>query len=523
MKALLPQPQIPTSNITTEPTKSHQQNKGLACEECRSRKLKCGMSQPQCSTCRNLGVPCITNTARRPRGPRKGHVNVLRSRIGGSTASLERQLYENSEAQPISVDLNENEKVNLVHSQGSPDDFFLNTQSMGLPKWPSVILHCANPTKQYTQISVNCVAGLPGKDTAVLASSYSCSVVAPRARRSNELTRGHRDDLFFDRAYPFAPISHQQRYYARATHESDAREPFTSLQYAMRTLAASMGTQFQGVLPLLYTHTNCLLDVWEQNMPNEALPIDVVQARLPLGWISAGHCFHLVHLVKLDRIDDPNSWQTSSLSWVEIEERGRTFWTAYALDRYANLANGLPLALNDQMAKTAFRHQRDVMTEYPASAMAKKGDQQLSPYAKSIRILNPTSQECIAHHRALGTILSHEVQTTLSSVAAGFEPCDPTVFFTDMLAQTTVLVLFTALNSVPEAADKLQDLYGSYETKASMAMKRVLGQAQKLSRIGSFKARLVPQGYSIISDKRIRMLELELQRNLEIVPAAIGF
>ena len=97
-------------------------------------------------------------------------------------------------------------------------------------------------------------------------------------------------------------------------------------------------------------------------MPNEALPIEVVQARLLLvlyeilksnpskGWISAGRCFHLVHLVKLDQIDNPNTWQTSSLSWVEIEERRRTFWTAYALDRYANLVNGLPLAMNDQMA-----------------------------------------------------------------------------------------------------------------------------------------------------------------------------
>ncbi|KAB8204144.1 hypothetical protein BDV34DRAFT_235855 [Aspergillus parasiticus] len=575
------------SNITTESTKSRRQNKGLACEECRSRKLKCDMSQPQCSTCRNMGVPCITNTARRPRGPRKGHVNVLRSRIGGSylceklpdisanlivrsTASLERQLYENSEAQPsrrensastrqalevdqvVKVDLNEIERVSVVHSQGSPDDFFPDTQSIGLPKWPSVIpsleldSECANPIKQYTHIDVNFMSdrrqhkatgtGLPGDDTAVSASSPSSSAITPRARRSrskDELTCGHRDDLFFDRAYPFAPIVHQQRYYARATHESDAREPFTSLQYAIRTLAASMGTQFQGVLPLLYTHTCCLLDVWEQKMPNEALPIEVVQARLLLvlyeilksnpskGWISAGRCFHLVHLVKLDQIDNPNSWQASNLSWVEVEERRRTFWTAYALDRYANLVNGLPLAMNDQMAKTAFRHQQAVTTEYLAPAIAKKGDQQLSPYAKSIvmltilarclshrnqcnveRILDPTSQECIVRHRALDTILSHETQTTLSSAAAGFEPCDPTSLFTNMLAQTAVLVLFTALDSVPEVAEMYQDMYGSYETKASMATERVLSQAQKLSQVGSFKASLVSHEYSSISDKR---------------------
>ncbi|KAH7110280.1 hypothetical protein EDB81DRAFT_597501, partial [Dactylonectria macrodidyma] len=52
-----------------------------ACEECRSRKLRCDMGQPPCGTCLDLGVMCITNTARRPRGPKKGHVDALKSRI----------------------------------------------------------------------------------------------------------------------------------------------------------------------------------------------------------------------------------------------------------------------------------------------------------------------------------------------------------------------------------------------------------------------------------------------------------
>ncbi|KOC16914.1 Zn(II)2Cys6 transcription factor [Aspergillus flavus AF70] len=622
------------SNITTEPTKSRRQNKGLACEECRSRKLKCDMSQPQCSTCRNMGVPCITNTARRPRGPRKGHVNVLRSRIGGSylceklpdisvnlivrsTASLERQLYENSEAQPsrrenststrqalevdqvVKVDLNEIERISMVHSQGSPDDFFPDTQSIGLPKWPSVIPSLELDSEWCKHIgpfpeSIYVSPALTPSSNIPTSMSTSCPIdasIRPLELGSQAMTpqflpvhfpvqlspleRADLDDLFFDRAYPFAPIVHQQRYYARATHELDAREPLTSLQYAIRTLAASMGTQFQGVLPLLYTHTCCLLDVWEQKMPNEALPIEVVQARLLLvlyeilksnpskGWISAGRCFHLVHLVKLNQIDNPNSWQTSNLSWIEVEERRRTFWTAYALDRYANLIlTRLPAP------ETAFRHQQAVTTEYLAPAIAKKGDQQLSPYAKSIvmltilarclahrnqcnveRILDPTSQECIVRHRALDTILSHEIQTTLSSAAAGFEPCDPTFLFTNMLAQTAVLVLFTALDSVPEVAEMYQDMYGSYETKASMATETVLSQAQKLSQVhpftpivlficaeflrscNGFNQNFAAQFKAIsatLSDMApinslARMLELELQRNLEIVPGAIGF
>lgn len=67
---------------TKAPVKSSRQHNGLACEECRTRKLRCDMREPQCRTCYYLGVTCVVNPARRPRGPRKGHAKTLKSRIG---------------------------------------------------------------------------------------------------------------------------------------------------------------------------------------------------------------------------------------------------------------------------------------------------------------------------------------------------------------------------------------------------------------------------------------------------------
>ncbi|KAF7592436.1 hypothetical protein BBP40_000284 [Aspergillus hancockii] len=563
------------SDSTAAPTR--RQHKGLACEECRSRKLRCDMGEPQCGTCYNLNVPCITNTVRRPRGPRKGHVKILRSRIGGGYSSLltslERQLYENSKAQAgsnldnvasiqqaveadtlVKIDTREGsmEQDNAMNSRDSSEDctsYLMDAQSLELPKWPSTIPLVDLDSGWGKQIGTlpestyfsSEPAPSPPSNISKPASSI-CPLdagVSPLELGSQALTPellGNQlpvqmsvlecadlDDLFFERAYHFAPIINQHRYYTRANQEPEAGEPFTCLQHAMRTLAASMGSQFKGVLPLLYNHTCCILDAWEQNMPNEALPIELVQARLLLaiyeilknnprkGWISAGRCFHLVHLVKLDQIDNPNAWQTSSLSWVEIEERRRTFWTAYALDRYANLANSLPMTLNDQMIltrlpapETAFRRQQAVKTEFLAQAMAKKSEQHLSPYAKSIvivtilarclshrnqcnveRIMNPISQESLVRHRTLDNILSQEIQTTLSSLSADFEPCNPTFLFIDMMAQAAVLVLFTALSSVLDGADA--DVYGSYEKKASKAVERIHSQAQKLSQLGCFK------------------------------------
>lgn len=174
------------------------------------------------------------------------------------------------------------------------------------------------------------------------------------------LTR-HSDDMFFERAYLFAPIINQQRYFARAAREPRTSESFSCLQHAVRMLSASMGSQFKRILPILYTHTCGTLDAWDRNMLDGEVPIEIIQAQLLLalyeilkddprkGWTSAGRCFRMVQRAKLDKIDDPSTRQSCRLLEVEVEERRRTFWTAYALDRYANLVHEMPLALNDQM------------------------------------------------------------------------------------------------------------------------------------------------------------------------------
>lgn len=60
------------------------------------------------------------------------------------------------------------------------------------------------------------------------------------------------------------------------------------------------------------------------------------------------------------------------------------------------------------------------------------------------------------------------------------EPCDPTYVFIDMLAQAAVLVLFTALKSMPEDTGTYHDICREYEKKAFKAAERIHSLAQKL-------------------------------------------
>ncbi|KAL4936318.1 hypothetical protein BDV06DRAFT_216772 [Aspergillus oleicola] len=625
------------SGIALAPSTGRRQQNALACEECRARKLRCDMGEPQCATCANLGIPCTVNTDRRPRGPRKGHVKILKSRI----STLERQLSEKAESQmgkrkdlegdggmtaaqplldaedPLNFDPSDgtfggSNRVRSLNLSEDHSNNLIGGQAFEFPPCPSVMPAVDLNSEWSKQIEAlpdfayfSSTLSLPGD---MPNSTPGCPVevgmqpleldppsgvgspllAGPSPVQMSALERADLDDIFFERAYMFAPIVNQQRYYARSAREPDTGEPFACLQHAMRTVAASMCSQFKAILPFLCGHAQCILNAWEQKIPDEALPFELVQARLLLaiyeilktnprkGWISAGRCFHLVHLVKLDEIDNPKAWKTLTLSWVEVEERRRTFWTAYALDRYANLVNGLPITLNDHMILTrlsapeaAFRRQQPVKTEFLAAAMVRINDQQLSPYAKSIvivtilarclshrnqckveRIMYPSCEECLARHRKLETVLSQGIQATMTGASFDMESCNSEYIFIEMLAQAAVLVLFTALRSVPDDTDTYHEVCGEYEKKAFKAAERIHSLAQQLPHLGCFRVHpFTPIALFICADfmrspmalnpnsasqfKTIcaclrhlapvnnlaQMLELELQRNPDTVTA----
>lgn len=68
---------VTTQNIS-------RQRPGSACEECRRRKVRCDRRRPQCQVCFETGIDCKISTTRLPRGPRKGQLRTLRTRIGKS-------------------------------------------------------------------------------------------------------------------------------------------------------------------------------------------------------------------------------------------------------------------------------------------------------------------------------------------------------------------------------------------------------------------------------------------------------
>jgi hypothetical protein len=80
---LLNRPARFSIQIMSTAKKAHasRQQPGLACEACRSKKLRCNRERPQCGTCRAANIACVVDFDRLARG-RKSNVKSLQTKIG---------------------------------------------------------------------------------------------------------------------------------------------------------------------------------------------------------------------------------------------------------------------------------------------------------------------------------------------------------------------------------------------------------------------------------------------------------
>ena len=118
------------SGDTTTPPRSRQKP-GSACDECRRRKLRCDRERPRCGVCSESGVACNTTPINPPRGPKRGHLKALHTRIGKCQTNCAHHL-----ALPLTLDIFQTFS-NIVSLSGRVHGPFLETTAAP----PRILLH----------------------------------------------------------------------------------------------------------------------------------------------------------------------------------------------------------------------------------------------------------------------------------------------------------------------------------------------------------------------------------------------
>ncbi|KAM7195353.1 pyrimidine pathway regulatory protein 1 [Naviculisporaceae sp. PSN 640] len=548
------------------------QQPGCACEQCRKRKLRCDRQRPQCGTCAEAGIVCEVNTNRQARGPKKGDLKALRSRI----VALERRLsldlgaeslsinnghdQTNSGALHLSIDSAPERNVAQIASpyESTPGAWENEIQVKQIPITPPqhtmglpVYRFPPSPPSPPSRILI---------DDLMRADLYVIPLVRASQLHTIILTSLHRDMLYFDRVHPNVPIFNQSRYLARSRQIVETGHPNhqVCLQYAMWTLAMALSSQFDSYRDLLYGQTKQMLEDFEaieEERDMETVPIEHVQAWLLItlyeftrtnfrrGWISAGRAFRLVQLAHLHGVDSPDGIPHSQGDDpILIEERRRTFWVAYCLDRFISFNKGhWPLTLTEEETCTrlpspemAFQAGHPVQGCFLAEAIASSDHSLLSPLAESAvmaTICGRANSHCHVsraerrygcppmefwlRHEWLEVMLTRRLECLKASypVLSASAATDPMMLFVFMTAQATVLNLSnTAMEASMQGGAALNHMdpklvMNESKKRALHAAKEITDLVSAHEQSGYFKAHIFLSSAIYLSASCLRIAQ----------------
>ncbi|KAI1379515.1 fungal-specific transcription factor domain-containing protein [Hypoxylon crocopeplum] len=484
--------------------KPPRQNPGPACQQCRIRKLRCDRQKP-CGGCVDSGVSCHTDSTPPQRGPKRGHLKVLRSRI----AALEQRMVEQDPGAGLFTPAASESQFNL-------DDNSIS-DSTAPPPPPSVMEN--SPPEE---------AGIVGLPLAAPPQLPPCgfipgqSYVGPAGLPIPALTRADLDQLFFDRVNIFLPMIQQYRYFKRS-RPAPTSPSHTCLQYAMWTIASALSSQFHHLRDALYHDT--LERLGHSPAEDDASRLEHAQAWIIIAvyefmqapfqraWISVGRAIRLVQLMRLNEIDKVADIEVDHGVFIEKEERRRTFWMAFCLDRCSCVLEGLSLTLNEQEIYTRLPSSEDVFQSgapvtmpFLSEVLTETDPNIMSPFAESIifttlwgrsfihqrqpaaeHVFSNASRDFCERQLWLDDILTRRIQKLQQDYVAASVKVDSMLLYTSMIAQTTALLLCKAAESIPPTTPSNHDLVSRYQRRAPAAAKEIVRLAQYLPHFSFFK------------------------------------
>ncbi|KAJ5210900.1 hypothetical protein N7491_010715 [Penicillium cf. griseofulvum] len=470
------------------------QQPGLACEECRKKKLRCDRRQPQCDQCEGSGTACLVNKVRSPRGPKKGHLKALRNRI----ATLESIINCDQGSLGPKEGLDGSEKY---HSDET-------VQILSPPQE-----YIPNPT------NAECHDIAYSIEASAINSPITITPMTPPDQDKSDIIEADLNQLYFDRVHPVAPMLHQGRYFSWSQRFNKPASHIC-LQFAMWALAAASSAHLQHMRESLYTSARSGIEALDQDIEsNSAACLQTAQAWLLLthyefrylsyrrAWLTAGRAFRIIQLAKLheiDRLNDVTVNMGHPEAWAEAEEKRRTYWLAYCLDRFLNISDEWPLSLHEEalciylpVSEPDFQHSRPVLMNSLYDEIETSGQKMLPPFAETI-VLITLCWHSVAFQRAADktspsdgdtwkrhTRLYQMVQQRLMLISlppSAPELHDPMRLFTNMLANAAVIWFYNIMETLQVEIDEeiiLIPLYSAYE---------IVGLAKPLTRSSFFKA-----------------------------------
>ncbi|KAL8654274.1 MAG: hypothetical protein Q9226_003500 [Calogaya cf. arnoldii] len=350
--------------------------KRVACAICRKRKLKCDGGRPKCGTCARLGHDCAYEQVRRKSGPKRGYVKELEARL----AQVETQLKTKTQEPTPSTSGQSQDQYTYTPPS---DNAFPTVAAEGNPtQTPLAMPASTNDFFNDMDLSTGGPTApdlLPDFPDLNQASAFDDGMTwemiglgleepLPTQEAIDEL-----HDIYFQQVHPSMAMLHPYRYRASMGLAPHMRPP-VCLRYAMWCLAAKLSDRYFNHQEVFYRRARRYAENDEMKGLGEAC-VSVAHCQtwilictyefqmmfFPRAWSSVGKAVRLAMMMGLNRVDgmglDVKQVLPPPRDWTESEERRRSFWMAYCVDRYASMGTGWPVAIDE----------RDVKSNLPAN------------------------------------------------------------------------------------------------------------------------------------------------------------
>ncbi|KAI1100351.1 fungal-specific transcription factor domain-containing protein [Jackrogersella minutella] len=347
-----------------------------------------------------------------------------------------------------------------------------------------------------------------------------------------DLVQADLDQLYFDRVQPVTPLVHRARYFSWAG-KPDKPKAHAALQSAMRTLASAASAAYQGLSNSLHIETCQMLTKLDNTTENDLtdnIPLEHIQAWLLLthyefmrkphrrAMMTAGRAFRMVQVSLLHEIGEPeitidDHRVDSNNCWAEAEEKRRTFWVAYCLDRCVGLYDACPLTFHENGMRTRlpapennFEASQPVRTDFLHDAIA-GGQSTLSPFAECVVLLT-LGERCMtqrprgfaetiygndpldlwARYEWLDNVLGKRRRRLALSLPSTSALNNPMLVFTHLVSATIVIHLMETLRNRTWSPTQHRVTGEAYEERATHAAREIVLLSKSVAQLSCFKA-----------------------------------
>ncbi|KAL8389192.1 hypothetical protein RB599_010993 [Gaeumannomyces hyphopodioides] len=329
----------------------------LACVVCRDKKLRCGREGGACARCTKAGIECVYPESRRKVTVRRSNAQELEARLAHVEGMLRDTARSKRPAETRADPDTPGESTGDAQQDGIPSQAFAGLTEDGFFPQP-------DPDMGLGLDGFSGHGGASGFDSNLAADDnmFGAQLMGQGLFESVPPFDMIEDlhNWYFSNQQDVVPMLHQARY-LQAFHSAPHMRPPMCLQYALWAVAANEHPRYQSYPDVFYRRARQYLEADElRGVGEHFITVHHAQAwifvatyearclMLTRAAMSCARAVRLCNLMGLHRLDDPEYEMQMmptilpAQSWLELEERRRTFWAAFCVNSHVSIYSGWP-------------------------------------------------------------------------------------------------------------------------------------------------------------------------------------